>query len=137
VAITVTNGDLERLVSCQPEIFANKKLPAKLLYWLSRLKKDCETNYKEFMEARVKIFEQHCSKDENGNVLFGKNGEYTFQPEVTAALSKEINDLRDIEIEITNYGKIKIDLADHLLENALSANDLTVLDPFIEVIEPV
>ena len=132
----VKNWDLERLLSAKPEIFANKKLSVKLVYWLSRLQKDVEARFKEYGDARVAMFEKYCVKNEDGTVKYGPQGEFSFPPEKTEAVSKELNELRLMEIEVGPYDKIKLDLNDKTLEGALSPNDLAVLEPFVEIIEP-
>ena len=130
------NWDIERLLATKPEIFGNKKLSVKLMYWLSRFQKDIETRFKEYADARLALFEQYCVKDESGSVKYGPNGEFQFPTAVTEKVAKELNGLRQEEVEIGPYDKIKLDLNDKTLEGALSPNDLAVLEPFVEIIEP-
>ena len=136
MGMKVKNWDLERLLASKPEIFGNKKLPVKLMYWLARLQKDVEARFKEYGDARVAMFEKYCLRNEDGTVKYGPSGEFNFPPEKTDAVSKELNELRLMEIEVGSYGRIKLDLNDKNLEGALSPNDLAVLEPFVEIIEP-
>ena len=136
MGMKVKNWDLERLLASKPEIFGNKKLSVKLIYWLSRLQKDVEIRFKEYGDARVAMFEKYCLRNEDGTIKYGQNGEFNFPPEKTEAVAKELNELRLMEVEVASYNKIKLDLNDKTLEGVLSPNDLAVIEPFVEIIEP-
>ena len=130
------NWDLERLLAAKVEVFNSKKLPVRLVYWLSRLQKDIETRFKEYADARVALFEQNCVRDDKGAIKYGPNGEFQFPSEVTEKVAKELSELRLMEVEIGPYDRITLDLNDKLLEGLLSPSDLSILEPFIEIIEP-
>ena len=145
MGMMVKNWDLERLWTAKPEIFGNKKLSVKLVYWLSRLQKDVEKRFKEYADARSALFEKYSIKNEDGSSKYGPNGEYSFRKvndegkveiDRTVEVSKEMDELRQMVIEVTSYEKIKLDLSDKTLEGVLSPNDLTMLEPFVEIVEP-
>jgi hypothetical protein len=137
MGMKVTNLNIERLVTSKPEIFGNKKLSAKLIYWLARLQRDIDARLKEYGDARTILFEKYCLREENGVPKFGSNGEFQFAPEVTGIVAKELNELRMEVVEVGPYERIKLDLTDKTLEGVLSPNDLSVLEPFLDVTEPV
>jgi hypothetical protein len=136
MSIKVKNKDLERLMGSKVEIFSARKLPTKLLYWFSRLQKDTEAKFKTYAEIQVKLYEKYCSRNEDGSVKYGPNGRFQVPPENMEVAGKELEEMREREIEIGTYDKIIIDLNDKNLSDFLSPNDLTVLEPFIKIIEP-
>jgi hypothetical protein len=135
MSIIVKNKDMERLIVSKPEIFSNKKLPVKLLYWLSRLQKDVETRFKAYANDQIKLYEKHCIRNNDGSIKYGANGSFHFPPEKTEIAAKELEEMREQDIEIGNYNKIEIDLNDKTFDGILSPNDLTVLEPFIKIVE--
>ena len=135
MSIVVKNKDMERLIVSKPEIFSNKKLPVKLLYWLSRLQRDVEAKFKSYADSQIKLYEKYCLRNEDGSVKYGPNGSFQFPPEMTEVAAKELEDIRNQDIEIGNYNKIEINLDDKTFDGVLSPNDLTVLEPFINIIE--
>ena len=136
MSIKVKNKDLERLMVSKLEIFSNKKLPAKLLYWLSRLQRDVETKFKTYADGQIKLYEKYCLRNDDGSVKFGSNGHFLFPPEKTEVVARELEEVREGETEIGTYDKIEIDLNDKTFNGVLSPSDLTILEPFIKILEP-
>ena len=136
MSIKVKNKDIERLMVSKVEIFSNRKLPAKLLYWFSRLQKDAEVKFKTYADSQIKLYEKYCLRNDDGSIKYGANGQFQFPPEKMEIAAKQLEEMRESENEIGTYEKIKIDLNDKNLTDLLSPNDLTVLGPFIEIIEP-
>jgi len=136
MSIVVKNKDMDRLIVSKPEIFSNKKLPVKLLYWLSRLQKDIEAKFKSYADNQIKLYEKYCVRNEDGSVKYGPNGSFQFPPEMTETAAKDLEEIRNQDIEIGNYNKIEIDLNNETFNGVLSPNDLTVLEPFIKIVEP-
>lgn len=131
--ITVKNIEIERLAISKVEIFSNKKLPIKTVYWLSRLQKELDKLLKDFAETRAEIFKKYCLKNEDGTTKVGAKGEFQFTPENAQIVFKEVAELANVEVEIAGINKIKFDLTDPGLDGTLSSEDLIILEPFIEV----
>ena len=136
MSIVVKNKDMERLISSKPEIFSNKKLPIKLLYWLSRLQKDVEAKLKIHADSQIKHYEKYCIRNEDGSVKYGPNGSFQFPRELTETVAKDLEEMRNQEVEVASYDKIEISLNDKTFSGILSPDDLTVLEPFIKIVEP-
>jgi spore germination protein GerM len=136
MGIMAKNLEIERLAMNRPEIFTNKKVPAKTAYWLARLQKELEKLLKEYAETRQNLFLEHCLKNDDGTPKVGPKGEFQFASEVTQSILKEVADLANTEVEMPGINKIKINLDDKALDGCLSADDLIILEPFIEVEQP-
>jgi hypothetical protein len=132
MGITVKNMEIERLAISKVEVFSNKRLPIKTVYWLSRLQKELDKLLKDFGETRVEIFKKYCLKNEDGTPKVSSKGEFQFAPENTQAVLKEVSELANMEVEIPGIEKIKFNLNSPALEGSASAEDLIILEPFIE-----
>ena len=83
MGIKVKNLDIERLAMSKVEIFSNKKLPVKTVYWLSRLQKELDKFLKDYAETRQELFKKYCIKNDKGEPNVGLKGEIQFAPEDT------------------------------------------------------
>jgi hypothetical protein len=136
MSITVKNIEIERLAVSKVEIFANKKLPVKTVYWLSRLQKELNKLLKDYNEVKTGLFKKYCVKNDDGTPKIGLKGEFQFAGENTQSLLKEVSELANMEVEVLGINKIKLDLNDPGLQGSISAEDLIVLEPFIEIDTP-
>ena len=133
MGIKVKNLEIERLAMSKVEIFSNKKLPVKTVYWLSRLQKELDKFLKDYAETRQELFKKYCLKKEDGEPNVGPKGEFQFAPENTQIVFKEVAELANMEVEIPGIERIKFDLSNPNLDGSVSAEDLLILEPFIEV----
>jgi hypothetical protein len=132
MSFKVKNLEIQNVLIGRPEVFSNRKLPVKMIYWFSRLERELHRNFKIFNEERTKLLEDYCSKDEKGKPKMTDN-RYDFDDDgQRIEVMKMVNELLDLETEI-RIDKIKIEIDQ--LQDAISADEMTLLEPFVEFIE--
>jgi hypothetical protein len=136
MGFTVKNTEIERLAMSKVEIFTNKKLSVKSIYWLSRLQKELDKLLRDFNQTKAELLKKYCLKNEDETPKAGPNGEFQFAPENVQLVTKEVSELANMEVEVVGMNKIKLNLDDPGLQGSISAEDLIVLEPFIEVQVP-
>lgn len=72
-------------------------LPIKASYWISKLTRKIETEFKHFEEARLVLVKKYGDVDEKGELVI-KDNQYVFKDRVS--FDKEFAELRATEIEI-------------------------------------
>jgi len=134
MGIKAKNMEIERLAISNVEVFTNKKLTVKTVYWLSRLQKELAKLFKDYADTKAEVLKKYCVKNDDGTPKMNAKGEFQFEgKENTQAVLKEISELANLEVEITGIDKIKLNLDDPGLQGTISADDLLILEPFIEV----
>jgi len=103
--------------------FAQKELPAKAAYRVSKLVRKMMNENRDFQKARGDVVKKH------GAAVPGKPDEYRIEPEKQAVARAELDALLDMEVELE--GCVKVAWAD--IENlSLPPAVLTDLEAFIE-----
>lgn len=94
--IKVKNGELQNIHAGLSEI-ADKELPVKTSYWVSKIIIKIETELRILEKQRIAILKKHSEKDDSGNPII-VNDNYKIA-DITN-FYKDINDLMSIEIDI-------------------------------------
>ena len=100
-------------------------LVAKLLRLSDELQKESQLIEKQ----RVEILEKYGKKDENGQLVIDENGNVGFEGDNIEKVQKELYDLSELEIDITDREITEEELENNNLE--LTMNQFTVLNNFI------
>src|SRR4030067_561096 len=105
----VKNIEIQNLLLANLEIFRNRKLPVKIIYWLSRLGRDLQKNFKILQEERTKLLEDNCLKGEDGKPKIA-DGQYAYEDEAIKAKAIEsVGELMELESEM-GIDKLKIEI---------------------------
>lgn len=80
---------------------ANQKLPIKLSYKIMKFIVSLEAEEKFYIEKLNSIISQYSKKDENGNPLT-EGDSVLIQEDKIEVCQKEVAELRELEIEISN-----------------------------------
>jgi hypothetical protein len=103
-----------------------KDLPIKASYWISKLAKKVEKEFREFEEARMKLIKKYAQTDANMQLItkdnryqFGKNQE---------AFDTEFKELGNMEIEL-DVNKIPISLFG---DSQVSPSVMYAIEQFID-----
>lgn len=134
MSTTVKNREIEELVNRKPPIFTNRGLPVKVVYWLSKLEKELVRCLKDYYKVRMEIISTFCKKDEEGKLLQNVQAD-TFEfldDKARGMANQRVLELLDMEV-IIPFDKIQIKLAD--LQGLISADEMVIMDPFIEFTE--
>lgn len=130
MTMKIKNKVVESILLRKPEVFSNRKLPVKTVYWLSRLERELIGCSKIYNEEKNKFIMDFCKKDEKGKpIIDPSTGMYKFSDEESMrSLSEKIRELLEAEIEI-NIDKLSINIDD--LQGAISAEEMTLLEPCV------
>jgi hypothetical protein len=125
----VKNSDIRAIMQSNVSIFNERKLKVKTIYWLSRFQKEIVKCFREYGDERLRLNNDYCSMDEHGKPVL-QNGRFQFEnDEKRNELLARLAELDAIEVEI-RFDKIKIDIND--VQDLISANDILLLEPFID-----
>ena len=92
------------------ESVKNIKLPIKISYKLSQLKRELEFHIDIYKKTLHQIILEYSEKDENGEILQDKDGNGFLIPQTQVEeCSKKIQELLNLKIEIKDY---KFNLSD-------------------------
>ena len=88
---------------------ASKELRGRAAYNIAKIMKQVDNEFTLFNEARQKVVDKYGEKDENGNLKINADtNEYIFADKNLEAVTKEINEILDSEVEL-NANKLTID----------------------------
>jgi hypothetical protein len=140
-------GELEAVVNALQGIL-NQRLPVKAAYWLGKFLKKAQGELADFQEARMRVLELYCRKDEKGAKVMLVAGEkgawveapqgyrgafrYDFAhliPEEAAAFNKEIADLNGTEVTFDGFKPLTLAQLGDKLE--ATAAEMSVLGSLI------
>ena len=109
--------------------FAEKPLPIKLAAKMLRLADEL-TKENEFINTqRRSIIQKYGKKDENNELVIDETGSVNFDPEEAKKAQAELNELANLDIEITDRN-----ITEEELENAnveISISQLALLKEFL------
>lgn len=108
---------------------SNMPLKAKPSARVGKLLKEIDKEIQEFYNARTKLIETYGEKNEYGKPVIGENGNYKIQEDKQKQFSEELDELIDMDIEIS---ALKIDLND-ISDTVFTPNEMILLEPFIEM----
>lgn len=108
---------------------SNMPLKAKPSARVGKLLKEIDKEIQEFYNARTKLIETYGEKNECGKLVIGENGNYKIQEDKQKQFSEELDELIDMDIEIS---ALKIDLND-ISDTVFTPNEMILLEPFIEM----
>lgn len=100
-------------------------LPIKASYWISKLAKKMDKEFKHFEEARMILIKKYGEVDEKGELVI-KDNQYIFKDR--ESFDKEFTELRATEIEI-DFNPIPLSM---LGECQVTPASLLALDKFID-----
>ena len=108
---------------------SNMPLKAKPSARVGKLLKEIDKEIQEFYNARTKLIETYGEKNEYGKLVIDENGNYKIQEDKQKQFSEELDELIDMDIEIS---ALKIDLND-ISDTVFTPNEMILLEPFIEM----
>jgi len=128
----VKNIESQNLLLANLEIFSNRKLSVKIIYWLSRLGRELQQNFKILQEERTKLLEDNCLKGEDGKPII-TDSQYAYADEsIKTKAIESIGELMQLESEMS-IDKLKIEI--DKLQDAISANEMVLLEPFVDFVD--
>ncbi|CEQ08613.1 Uncharacterised protein [[Clostridium] sordellii] len=107
---------------------ANKELPVKVSYALSKNISKIENELKIYNTERQKLLDKYCIKDENGKLKIDENNNLKISDEFTEVWEKEFQELQNIEVEIDIH-RFKLD---ELADYKITPVELMAIDYMIE-----
>ena len=116
-------NDSARLAS-----IAQKELPIKASYAISKNLAKLEAELKIYNSERQKLIEKYSIKDENGKTMVDDNNQIKLQPELLTDWNKDIKELLAIEND-TEIHKFSIEALNGF---SMSPSDLMLIDYMIE-----
>lgn len=135
MAFKVTNLEIESLAArgqdgsvIFPEVFHDKTLGAKTIYWFGRLESEVLKRSKDYGEAKKKILEGGCKKDEQNNPIV-KDGRYQWEEGEERKALEKLDTLLEAKVDI-GIDRLKLKLK--TLEGKMTADDIRRLFPFVE-----
>lgn len=132
--ITIKNKYLELMINNKEtlENIKNKSFPMKIGYWINKGISSAFREIEFYLSEKIKIINKYAEKDENNN-LIKSDGDMVRIKDMNS-FNKEMIELMNIEIELTNAQKIDIDLNDPNLPS-LSLEEQAIIEPFINIKE--
>lgn len=106
-----------------------KSLSGRTAYQIGKILRQVENEFNLFNEARGKVIDKYCTKDENGKPIINEEtNEFTFSEENLKSTIEEVNNLLDSDVSLNAN---KISLAD--LESLdFTPTQMALLDVYIE-----
>jgi len=120
-------GDIETLIPTLSSI-STQKLPFKLSYKITKLNSRLKDDYTFYLEKGREILDKYGEKDEKGEFKTFSNGNFIIKKGFEEPASKEMKELRDIEMDAIEIFFTPEEL--DCLE--ISPEDLAPLLPFIK-----
>lgn len=124
--IKLTNKEILERVSILAEL-RNRKLPVKVSYAIGKNISKIERELKHYNDARQKIIEEYCLKEKDGSLKI-LDGNYDIDPKRLNKFNDDIDELKDIEVEIDVH-KFNIELLNNY---EMSPEELICIDFMIE-----
>lgn len=107
---------------------SEKSMPVKLTAKLLRLSDELTKENNFIEKQRRTIIEKYGDKDENGELIIN-NGSVTFSSENSSKAQEELNELANLEVDITDRKITEDELENANLE--LSMNQFAILRNFL------
>ena len=108
---------------------AEKPMKVSLVAKMLRLSDELEKENQLIEKQRMEIIEKYGKKDENGQLIIDENGNVNFENEDIDEVQNELNELSELEIDITDREITQEELENNNLE--LSMNQFIILNNFI------
>ena len=111
------------------EELSNKPMKVALIAKLLRLSDELQKESQLIERQRVEILEKYGKKDENGQLAIDENGNVNFEGDNIEKVQKELYELSELEIDITDREITEEELENNNLE--LTINQFIILNNFI------
>ena len=108
---------------------SEKPMKVALVAKLLRLSDELQKENQLIEKQRIEILEKYGKKDENGQLVIDENGNVGFEGDNIEKVQKELYDLSELEIDITDREITEEELEINNLE--LTINQFTILNNFI------
>lgn len=108
---------------------AEKPMKVSLVAKMLRLSNELEKENQLIEKQRREILEKYGKKDENGQLIIDQNGNISFENEDIEKVQNELNELSELEIDITDREITQEELENNNLE--LTINQFVILNNFI------
>ena len=108
---------------------SEKPMKVALVAKLLRLSDELQKENQLVEKQRVEILEKYGKKDENGQLIIDENNNVNFENDNIEKVQKELYDLSELEIEITDREITEEELENNNLE--LTMNQFIILSNFI------
>ena len=110
------------------DFFGSAALPLKGAYKLNKIRKNVEKEADFYSDKFQEIVDTYAKKDEEGNVVFSKDGnQIMIIEDKIQECNEKLADLQNLEVEIDNYDLKLEDLGEDL---SCSPDELEALMPF-------
>ena len=108
---------------------SEKPMKVALVAKLLRLSDELQKENQLVEKQRIEILEKYGKKDENGQLIIDENNNVNFENDNIEKVQKELYDLSELEIEITDREITEEELENNNLE--LTMNQFIILSNFI------
>lgn len=108
---------------------SEKPMKVALVAKLLRLSDELQKENQLVEKQRIEILEKYGKKDENGQLIIDENNNVNFENDNVEKVQKELYDLSELEIEITDREITEEELENNNLE--LTMNQFIILSNFI------
>ena len=108
---------------------SEKPMKVSLVAKLLRLSDELQKENQLVEKQRIEILEKYGKKDENGQLIIDENNNVNFEKDNIEKVQKELYDLSELEIEITDREITEEELENNNLE--LTMSQFTILNNFI------
>ena len=108
---------------------SEKPMKVSLVAKLLRLSDELQKENQLVEKQRIEILEKYGKKDENGQLIIDENNNVNFENDNIEKVQKELYDLSELEIEITDREITEEELENNNLE--LTMNQFIILSNFI------
>lgn len=110
-----------------------RQLPIRVSYSIAKNVSKIENELKVYNAERQKLIDKYCIKDEEGNNIIDENNQLKIDDENLEVWNKEVNELLDIEVDISIHKFNENDLINANCE--ITPAEIMLIDYMIEVIE--
>jgi len=133
------NSDLEAMISSPSyrKLFIAEFDDILLVLEIRRQNEDLKPALQAYMDTKKALIERYCDKDPEGKTLPGSGGQFTFtqKPNGLQQFNEKFLELQETEVE-TKASKVQILTTALKSVSKWSGADMSLLYPFIDVIEP-
>ncbi len=112
------------------DFFDSTTLPLKVAYKLNKIRKAVEKEGEFYSEKFEEILNNYAKKDENGDLVFSKEGDQILiKEDMIDECNSALTALQNLEVQIENYGLSIDDFGEDL---KCTPDQLAALMPFME-----
>ncbi len=133
------NSDLEAMISSPSyrKLFIAEFDDILLVLEIRRQNEDLKPALQAYIDTKKALIERYCDKDPEGKALPGSGGQFTFtqKPNRLQQFNEKFLELQKTEVE-TKASRVKLSTTALKSVSKWSGADMSILYPFIDVIEP-